>query len=54
MRLYGAAAKTPVVRHLADQRLVGKVRGYLDSLGHAEFTTDATKYKPAAEIKPAA
>ncbi len=48
MRLYGVAAKTPVVRHLADQRLVGKVRGYLGSLGHAEFTTDAAKYKPAA------
>ena len=54
MRLYGAAAKTPVVRHLADQRLVGKVRGYLGSLGHAEFTTDATKYKPVAGVKPAA
>ena len=54
MRLYGAAARTPMVRHLADQRLVGKVRGYLGSLGHAEFTTDATKYKPAAGIKPAA
>ena len=48
MRFYGAAAKTPVVRHIADQRLVGKVRGYLGSLGHAEFTTDAAKYKPAA------
>jgi len=48
MRLYGVAAKTPVVRHLADQRLVGKVQSYLGSLGHAEFTTDAAKYKPAA------
>ncbi len=48
MRLYGVAARTPVVRHLADQRLVGKVRSYLGSLGHAEFTTDAAKYKPAA------
>ncbi|OYU36769.1 MAG: hypothetical protein CFE35_03625 [Novosphingobium sp. PASSN1] len=54
MRFYGVAAKTPVVRHFADQRLVGKVRGYLGSLGHAEFTTDAAKYKPAAAIKPAA
>ena len=54
MRLYGVAAKTPVVRHLADQRLVGKVRGYLGSLGHAEFTTDAAKYKPVAGVKPAA
>ena len=48
MRLYGVAAKTPGVRRLADQRLVGKVREYLGSLGHAEFTTDAAKYKPAA------
>lgn len=48
MRFYGVAAKTPVIRHFADQRLVGKVRGYLGSLGHAEFTTDAAKYKPAA------
>jgi hypothetical protein len=54
MRLYGVAAKTPVVRHLADQRLVGKVRGYLGSLGHAEFTTDAAQYKPTAAVKPAA
>lgn len=54
MRLYGVAAKTPVVRHLADQRLVGKVRGYLGSLGRAEFTTDAAKYKPTAAVKPAA
>lgn len=53
MRFYGVAAKTPVVRHLADQRLVGKVRGYLGSLGHAEFTTDAAKYKPVPGIKPA-
>ncbi len=50
MRFYGVAAKTPLVRHIADQRLVGKVRGYLGSLGHAEFTTDATKYKPATGI----
>lgn len=54
MRLYGVAAKTPVVRHLADHRLVGKVRGYLGSLGHAEFTTDAAKYKPTSAVKPAA
>ena len=38
----------PLVRHFADQRLVGKVRGYLGSLGHAEFTTNAANYKPAA------
>lgn len=54
VRFYGVAAKTPVVRHLADKYLVGKVRGYLGSLGHAEFTTDVTKYKPTAGIKPAA
>ncbi|NML95790.1 oxygenase MpaB family protein [Novosphingobium olei] len=54
VQAYGVAAKTPIVRHLADRRLVGKVRGYLGSLGHAEFTTDATKYKPAPELKPAA
>ncbi len=48
VQAYGVAAKTPVVRHLADRRLVGKVRRYLGGLGHAEFTTDAAKYKPAA------
>ena len=54
MSAYGVAAKTPVVRHLADRRLVGKVRSYLGTLGHAEFTSDAAKYKPATELKSAA
>ncbi|MCW1382141.1 DUF2236 domain-containing protein [Novosphingobium sp. KCTC 2891] len=52
IQAYGIARRVPVVRHLADRRLVGKVRRYLGSLGHAEFTTDASKYKPA-ELQPA-
>lgn len=47
IQAYGVARKVPVVRHLADRRLIGKVRDYLGTLGHAEFTTDAEKYKPA-------
>lgn len=51
MTAYGAASRVPVLREVADVRLVGKLKRYLGSLGHAEFTTDAAKYKPAA-LKP--
>ena len=41
------ARRVPVVEALADQRLVRKLKRYLGTLGHAEFTTDSSKYKPA-------
>lgn len=53
MRAYEAAGKVPGLREVADMRLTGRLRRYLGSLGHAEFTSDAAKYKPAAETKTA-
>ncbi|WP_226015928.1 oxygenase MpaB family protein [Novosphingobium sp. FKTRR1] len=53
IRAFEAAAKVPGLRRLADRRLVGKVRNYLGTLGHAEFTSDAEKYRPAPGAVPA-
>jgi hypothetical protein len=50
---YKLARQVPVVNFLADQRLVHKLKRYLGTLGHAEFTTDASQYKPVARKKPA-
>lgn len=47
VRAFEAAAKVPGLRRLADKRLVSKVQSYLGTLGHAEFTSDAAKYRPA-------
>ena len=47
------AQRLPVIETLADRHLVGKLKRYLGTLGRAEFTTDATKYKPAASPKVA-
>lgn len=48
MRAYDAADKVPVLREIAAMRLTGRLKRYLGTLGHAEFTSDAAKYKPAA------
>lgn len=53
MRAYEAAGKVPVLSELADMRLTGRLKRYLGSLGHAEFTSDGAKYKPAAGAKKA-
>jgi hypothetical protein len=44
---YNLASKIGFLRNMADQRLVRKIERLLRSYGHAEFVSDATKYKPA-------
>lgn len=41
------ASRLPVLGEVADQMLVSRLRRQLADYGHAEFTTDATKYRPA-------
>lgn len=41
------ASRLPVLGEVADQMLVWRLRRQLADYGHAEFTTDATKYRPA-------
>ncbi|WP_338467167.1 oxygenase MpaB family protein [Novosphingobium sp. ZN18A2] len=53
MRAYEAAGKVPVLREIAAMRLTGRLQRYLGTLGHAEFTSDGAKYKPAASGKEA-
>jgi len=51
MNAHKVAQRLPVIDTLADRHLVGKLKRYLGTLGHAEFTTDSSKYKPAASPK---
>jgi hypothetical protein len=44
---YRLARNVPGVSELADARLVGKLKRQLARYGHAEFTSDAEKYRPA-------
>ena len=48
MKLFELAERIPVVRDIATSLLVRQVRGLLGQLRPARFTTDATKYRPAA------
>jgi hypothetical protein len=41
------ALRLPLIGPLADRRLVRRIARRLDRLGHAEFVTDAAKYRPA-------
>lgn len=41
------ASRLPVIGEVADQMLVSRLRRQLADYGHAEFTTDAAKYRPA-------
>ena len=41
------ASRLPVIGEVADQMLVSRLRRQLADYGHAEFTTDAMKYRPA-------
>lgn len=50
---YRLARNVPGVSDLADARLVGKLKRQLARYGHAEFTSDAEKYRPAPGAKPA-
>ncbi len=45
--LYAVAVRTPGIRSVADRILVAKLKRQLAGYGHAEFTTDASKYKEA-------
>lgn len=54
MAAYKLADQVPGLRVLADKVLVKRVRGLLKRYGHAEFTTDASKYKPAEGVRAAA
>ncbi len=40
------ARRLPVVDLIADRVLVQQLKRYLGTLGHAEFTSDASRYKP--------
>jgi ER-bound oxygenase mpaB/B'/Rubber oxygenase, catalytic domain len=47
MKAYSIAARIPALRDAADRSLVRKLTRLLASYGHAEFTTNADKYRPA-------
>lgn len=53
VQAYALAARLPVLRDLADERLVGKLRNYLEWCGHAEYTTHGERYRPARPEQPA-
>jgi hypothetical protein len=46
MAAFKLADRVPGLREAADKVLVGRVRKLLKRYGHAEFTTDASQYKP--------
>ena len=47
MAAYRVASRMPLIRHLADRRLVHRIERQLAEYGRAEFTSDAAHYKPA-------
>ena len=47
MTAYAIAARIPGLRDAADRALVRKLTRQLARYGHAEFTTNADKYRPA-------
>ena len=47
MTVYSIAARLPVIRDAADRSLVRKLTKQLARYGHAEFTTNADKYRAA-------
>lgn len=54
MAAYKLADQVPGLRDVADKVLVKRVRGLLKRYGHAEFTSDASKYKPTHGVAEAA
>jgi len=44
-KLYGLALRIPALRQATDRRLIRKIDRLLVEYGHAEYTTDASKYK---------
>jgi hypothetical protein len=51
---YRLARNVPGLADLADARLVAKLKRQLKRYGHAEFTSDAEKYRPSGGARPAA
>ncbi|MBR0898315.1 DUF2236 domain-containing protein [Bradyrhizobium tropiciagri] len=47
LALYRLASRIPGLREVADRRLVKRIENQLKDYGHAEFTTDASAYRPA-------
>lgn len=47
MQAHGLASRVPLLDRLADRRLTARLRDYLGTLGHAEFTSDGAQYRPA-------
>lgn len=47
MAIFRLAGRIPGLAAFADARLIRRLRRQLAGYGHAEFTTDATQYKPA-------
>ncbi|UKK85926.1 DUF2236 domain-containing protein [Sphingopyxis sp. BSN-002] len=47
MAAYRVASRLPVLRHLADRRLVSRINRQLAGYGRAEFQSDAAHYRPA-------
>jgi hypothetical protein len=47
MVAYRVASRLPVIRHVADRRLVRRIGRQLAGYGRAEFTSDAAHYRPA-------
>ena len=50
MAIYSTALKVPGLRGAVDRHLVAKLRRLLKRYGHAEFTTNADAYRPAAPV----
>jgi hypothetical protein len=48
MAAYSFAMRIPGIAGLADRILIRKLNVLLKGYGHAEYTTDVTKYKPAS------
>ena len=44
-KLYALALRVPALREATDKRLIDKIDRLLVGYGHAEYTTDAAKYK---------
>lgn len=54
MAAYKLADRVPGLRDIADKVLVKRVRRLLKRYGHAEFTSDASKYNPTDGVRAAA
>ena len=51
--LFRAADRMPGLRDMADGVLISRIKGLLARYGHAEFTSDASNYRPAQTAKAA-